>query len=148
MTQKKLDEIVQRTRDGGGEIVALLKTGSTFYAPASAAIQMADAYLKDKKRVLPCAAYLRGEFGIKGLYVGVPVLIGAKGVEKIVEINMDREERAAFNKSIRAVKKLVTESKKVLSGSAQKSSPAKKKTPAKKKAPVKKRVAVKRRTKK
>ena len=133
MTQKRLDEIVQRTRDGGGEIVALLKTGSAFYAPASAAIQMADAYLKDKKRVLPCAAYLRGEFGVKGLYVGVPVVIGAKGVEKIVEINMDREEKTAFNKSIRAVKKLVMESKKVLS------EPVKKKSAGKKKAVVKRR---------
>ena len=103
---------------------------------------MADAYLKDKKRVLPCAAYLRGEFGIKGLYVGVPVVIGAKGVEKIVEINMDREEKAAFNKSIRAVKKLVTESKKVLYA------PVKSSAPAKKKAPVKKKAAVKRRAKK
>ena len=133
MTQKRLDEIVQRTREGGGEIVALLKTGSAFYAPASAAIQMADAYLKDKKRVLPCAAYLRGEFGVKGLYVGVPVVIGAKGVEKIVEINMDREEKTAFNKSIRAVKKLVMESKKVLS------EPVKKKSAGKKKAVVKRR---------
>ena len=148
MTQKKLDEIVQRTRDGGGEIVALLKTGSAFYAPASAAIQMADAYLKDKKRVLPCAAYLRGEFGVNGLYVGVPVVIGAKGVERIVEIKMDREEKAAFNKSIRAVKKLVTESKRVLSGQAQKSNTAKKKAPAKKKVVVKKKGAVKQRAKK
>ena len=148
MTQKKLDEIVQRTRDGGGEIVALLKTGSAFYAPASAAIQMADAYLKDKKRVLPCAAYLRGEFGVNGLYVGVPVVIGAKGVERIVEIKMDREEKAAFNKSIRAVKKLVTESKRVLSGQAQKSNTAKKKAPTKKKVVVKKKGAVKQRAKK
>ena len=104
--------------------------------------------LKDKKRVLPCAAYLRGEFGINGLYVGVPVVIGAKGVEKIVEIKMDREEKAAFNKSIRAVKKLVTESKRVLAGQAQKSNTAKKKVPAKKKVVVKKKGAVKQRAKK
>ena len=147
ITQKKLDEIVQRTRDGGGEIVSLLKTGSAFYAPASAAIQMADAYLKDKKRVLPCAAYLRGEFGVKGLYVGVPVVIGAKGVEKIVEIKMDREEKAAFNKSVRAVKKLVTESKKVLSKSSEKAASARKKTLAKPKLSRNNKVATKRRGK-
>ena len=107
ITQKRLDEIVQRTRDGGAEIVGLLKTGSAFYAPASAAIQMAEAYLKDKKRVLPCAAYLRGEYGVKGLYVGVPVVIGAGGVEKIVEVPLDRGERAAFRKSVAAVAGLV-----------------------------------------
>jgi malate dehydrogenase len=106
-TQKRIDEIVQRTRDGGAEIVGLLKTGSAFYAPASAAIQMADAYLNDKKRVLPCAAYLKGQYGVKGLYVGVPVVIGAHGVERIVEIKLDRDEKAGFNRSVRAVKGLI-----------------------------------------
>jgi len=96
------------------EIVGLLKTGSAYYAPASAAIQMADSYLKDKKRVLPCAAFLRGQYGVKGLYVGVPVVIGAKGVEKIVEVKLDAQERKAFNASVRAVKILVEESKKLL----------------------------------
>ena len=118
-TQKSLDAIVQRTRDGGGEIVGLLKTGSAFYAPASAAIQMAEAYLKDKRRVLPCAAYLRGEYGVKGLYVGVPCVIGAKGVEKVVEIKLDRSEKAAFNKSVRAVKDMVAESKRILADAAK-----------------------------
>jgi malate dehydrogenase len=113
-TQKRLDAIIQRTRGGGGEIVGLLKTGSAFYAPASAAIQMAESYLKDKRRVLPCAAYLRGEYGVKGFYVGVPCIIGAKGVEKVVEIKLDRAEKAAFNKSVKAVRKMVDESKKIL----------------------------------
>ncbi len=106
-TKKRLNEIVQRTRDGGAEIVGLLKTGSAFYAPATAAIEMAEAYLKDKKRVLPCAARLNGEYGVKGLYVGVPAVIGAGGVERIVEIKLDRGERAAFNKSVRAVEGLL-----------------------------------------
>ena len=118
ITQKKLDQIVQRTRDGGAEIVGLLKTGSAFYAPASAAISMAEAYLKDKKRVLPCAAYLRGEYGVKGLYVGVPVVIGAKGIERIVEIKLDAKEKAAFNKSVRAVQKMIAESKDILKKAA------------------------------
>ncbi|MDA0228903.1 MAG: malate dehydrogenase [Proteobacteria bacterium] len=107
MKQKRLDEIVQRTRDGGAEIVELLKTGSAFYAPASAAIQMAESFLKDKKRVLPCAAQLNGEYGLKGVYVGVPAVIGAGGVERIVEIKLDRSEKAAFNKSVRAVEGLI-----------------------------------------
>jgi malate dehydrogenase len=106
-TQDKLDKIVQRTRDGGAEIVALLKTGSAFYAPASSAIQMAEAYLRDKKRVLPCAAFLTGQYGVKDLYVGVPVVIGAKGVERIVEIELNAEERAGFDKSVQAVKTLM-----------------------------------------
>jgi len=105
-TQKKLNQIVQRTRDGGAEIVALLKTGSAFYAPASAAITMAESYLKDKKRVLPCAAYLNGQYGVRGMYVGVPVVIGAKGVEKIVEIPLAAAEKAEFKKSVSAVKEL------------------------------------------
>ena len=108
ISQKKLDEIVQRTRDGGAEIVGLLKTGSAYYAPASSAIQMAESYLKDKKRVLPCAAYLNGQYGVKGIYVGVPVVIGAKGVEKVVEVKLDTNEKKAFNASVREVKKLVT----------------------------------------
>ena len=119
-TQKRIDEIVQRTRDGGGEIVALLKTGSAFYAPASSAIAMAESYLRDKRRVLPCAAYLRGEYGVKGIYVGVPCIIGAKGVEKVVEIKLDRDERAAFNKSVRAVEKLVAEAKQIAAKSGKK----------------------------
>ena len=106
-TQDKLDKIVQRTRDGGAEIVALLKTGSAFYAPAAAAIAMAEAFLRDKKRVLPCAALLTGQYGVKDVYVGVPVVIGAKGVERIVEIELNAEERAGFDKSVNAVKALV-----------------------------------------
>ncbi len=106
-TGKRLAEIVQRTRDGGGEIVGLLKTGSAYYAPASAAIEMAEAHLKDKKRVLPCAAYLNGQYGVKGLYVGVPVVIGAGGVERVVEIKLDARERAQFGKSVDAVRQLV-----------------------------------------
>jgi malate dehydrogenase len=114
MTQAKLDEICKRTANGGGEIVALLKTGSAFYAPASSAIQMAEAYLKDKKRVLPCAAYLTGQYGVNGIYVGVPVVIGAGGVEKIVEINLNAEEKKMFDASVGAVTKLIDESKAVL----------------------------------
>jgi malate dehydrogenase len=106
-TQDRLDAIVQRTRDGGAEIVNLLKTGSAFYAPAASAIAMAESYLKDKKRVLPCAAWLNGEYGVKGLYVGVPTVIGAKGVERIVEIELDRHERAMFDKSVGSVRGLV-----------------------------------------
>jgi malate dehydrogenase len=106
-TQKRIDEIVQRTRDGGAEIVDLLKTGSAFYAPASAAIEMAESYLKNKKRILPCAAFLKGQYGVKGLYVGVPVVIGAKGVERIVEIKLNKEEQIGFNKSVSAVKGLI-----------------------------------------
>src|SRR5882762_9565171 len=106
-TQERIDKIVQRTRDGGAEIVGLLKTGSAFYAPAAAAIQMAESYLRDKKRVLPCAAWLTGQYGVKDLYVGVPVVIGAGGVERIVEIALDREERAEFDKSVEAVRGLI-----------------------------------------
>jgi malate dehydrogenase len=112
-TADKLDKIVQRTRDGGGEIVNLLKTGSAFYAPASSAIAMAESYLKDKKRVLPCAAYLTGQYGVKDLYVGVPVVIGAKGVERIVEISMNAEEKAEFDKSVGAVRSLLEATKKI-----------------------------------
>ena len=112
-TQEKLDKIVQRTRDGGAEIVGLLKTGSAFYAPASSAIQMAEAYLKDKKRVLPCAAWVKGKYGLDGLYVGVPVVIGEKGVERIVEIELRGEEKAMFDKSVGAVRTLVDAAKKL-----------------------------------
>jgi malate dehydrogenase len=106
-TQAKIDAIVDRTRNGGGEIVALLKTGSAYYAPASSAIAMAESYLKDKKRVLPCAAKLNGQYGVKGLYIGVPVVIGKNGVEKIIEIKLNAEEQTMFDKSVAAVKDLV-----------------------------------------
>ncbi|MCC7036215.1 MAG: malate dehydrogenase [Alphaproteobacteria bacterium] len=112
-TQDKLDKIVQRTRDGGAEIVALLKTGSAFYAPASAAIAMAESFLLDKRRVLPCAAYLNGEYGIKGLYIGVPVVIGSKGVEKIIEVSFTADEKAMFDKSVAAVKTLCEAAKNI-----------------------------------
>ena len=105
-TQDRLDQIVQRTRDGGAEIVKLLKTGSAFYAPAASAIQMAEAYLLDQKRVLPCAAYLDGQYGVQGFYVGVPTVIGAGGVERIVEIELDDAEQAAFQNSVQAVESL------------------------------------------
>ncbi|HEX7073855.1 MAG TPA: malate dehydrogenase, partial [Hyphomicrobiaceae bacterium] len=107
MSQEKLDQIVERTRKGGGEIVALLKSGSAYYAPASSAILMAESFLKDKKRVLPCAAFLNGEYGVRGLYVGVPVVIGTGGVERIVEIELNDEEKAMFSKSVDSVKSLV-----------------------------------------
>jgi len=105
-TQEKLDGIIQRTRDGGAEIIGLLKTGSAYFAPATAAITMAEAYLKDKKRVLPCAAHLTGQYGVDDLYVGVPVVIGAGGVERIVEIALDAEEQAMFDHSVAAVRAL------------------------------------------
>jgi malate dehydrogenase len=110
-TQAKLDEIIQRTRDGGAEIVGLLKTGSAFYAPASSGISMAEAYLRDKKRVLPCAAWLDGQFGVKDMYVGVPVVLGAGGVERIVEIELEPEEKKLFDASVEAVKGLVEAAK-------------------------------------
>ena len=106
-TQEKLDAIVQRTRDGGAEIVGLLGNGSAFYAPATSAIEMAEAYLKDQKRLLPCAAYVDGALGLKNMYVGVPTIIGAGGIEKIVDIKMNKEEQAMFDKSVDAVKGLV-----------------------------------------
>jgi malate dehydrogenase len=112
-TQQRIDEIVKRTRDGGAEIVNLLKTGSAFYAPAASAIAMAESYLRDKKRVLPCAAYLNGEYGVKDLYVGVPVVLGAKGVERIVEIELNGAERTMFDKSAESVKGLVDACKKI-----------------------------------
>ena len=107
LTEERLEEILQRTRDGGAEIVGLLKTGSAYYAPAASGIEMAESYLKDKKRVLPCAAYLNGEYGVKGLYVGVPVVIGAGGAERIIEIDLNMRERSAFMNSVEAVKGLV-----------------------------------------
>ncbi len=106
-TQEKIDKIVNRTRNGGGEIVALLKTGSAFYAPAAAAVAMAESYLKDKKRVLPCAAHLSGQYGLKDIYVGVPVVIGGNGVERIVEIELTKDERAAFDLSVSGVRELM-----------------------------------------
>jgi malate dehydrogenase len=112
-SEVRLDEIVQRTRDGGAEIVNLLKSGSAFYAPAAAAVCMAESYLRDKKRLLPCAAYLNGEYGITDLYVGVPTIIGAKGVERIVEIQLNSAERGMFDKSAEAVRTLVEACKKV-----------------------------------
>ena len=105
-SEQEIEAIVQRTRDGGAEIVNLLKTGSAFYAPASSAIQMADAYLKDKKRVLPCAAYCDGQYGLDGLYVGVPCVIGANGVERIIEIELTKPEQVMLDHSIEAVKSL------------------------------------------
>jgi malate dehydrogenase len=112
-SQQRIDQIVQRTRDGGAEIVGLLKTGSAYYAPASAAIAMAESYLKDKKRVIPCAAYLSGQYGVNNTYVGVPVVIGEGGVERIVEINLTNGEKAAFKKSVGAVESLIEAAKKI-----------------------------------
>ena len=106
-TQERLDAIVQRTRDGGAEIVGLLKTGSAYYAPATSAIEMAEAYLKDQKRVLPCAAWVDGALGLKGMYVGVPTIIGAGGVERVVDIKLSKDEQAMFDKSVEAVRGLV-----------------------------------------
>ena len=111
IAQDRLSAIIDRTRKGGGEIVALLKTGSAFYAPATSAIAMAESYLKDKKRVLPCAALLEGEYGINGYYMGVPVTIGASGVEKIHQIELTADEKAMFQKSFTSVKKTVDEIK-------------------------------------
>lgn len=117
-TQEKIDAIVTRTRQGGAEIVELLKTGSAFYAPAAAAIAMAESYLRDKRRVLPCAAYLSGEYGVDGLYIGVPVVIGARGVERIVEVDFTPEEKAMFDASVAAVRKLCDAAKKLAADAA------------------------------
>ena len=106
-TKEKIDAIVKRTREGGGEIVALLESGSAFYAPATSAVDMAKSYLYDKRKIMPCAAYLNGEYGEKGIYVGVPVVIGGNGVEKIVEIDLNDNERAEFRKSVDSVKELI-----------------------------------------
>jgi malate dehydrogenase len=106
-SNEKITQILERTRDGGAEIINYLKTGSAFYAPASSAIAMAEAYLRDKKRVLPCAAWLTGQYGVKDLYVGVPVVIGAGGVERVVELSLERDEKTAFDKSVEAVRGLI-----------------------------------------
>ena len=106
-TQEKIDAIIQRTRDGGAEIVGLLKTGSAYYAPASAAIQMAESFLKDKKRLLPCAAHLSGQYGIDGLYIGVPAIIGAGGIERIAEVKLEGDDKVGFDKSVAAVNGLL-----------------------------------------
>jgi malate dehydrogenase len=110
-SQEKIDKIVQRTRDGGAEIVSLLKTGSAYYAPATSAIAMAESFLKDKKRLLPCAAHLTGQYGVKDTYVGVPVVIGEKGVERIAEIALNDEDKAGFKKSVDAVHGLMAAAK-------------------------------------
>ncbi len=128
ITKDRLDQIVQRTRGGGAEIVGLLKTGSAFYAPAASAIAMAESYLKDKKRVFPCAAYLNGEYGIKDLFVGMPVVIGAGGVERVVELNLNRSEQAMLKKSVASVRGLVDECKAIKKKAAAKAKPAKKKS--------------------
>jgi malate dehydrogenase len=112
-TKDRIDAIVQRTRSGGGEIVALLKTGSAYYAPATSAIEMAESFLKDQKRLLPCAANLKGEYGVKNLYVGVPVVIGAGGVERIVEIKLNAKAQKNFTVSVDAVKELLVACKKI-----------------------------------
>jgi malate dehydrogenase len=106
-TQERLDAIIQRTRDGGAEIVGLLKTGSAFYAPAAAAISMAESYLKDKKRLMPCAAHLSGQYGVDDLYVGVPAIIGEGGIERIAEIELQGDEKIGFDKSVESVKRLL-----------------------------------------
>ena len=120
ITKKRVNEIVQRTRDGGAEIGGLLKTGSAFYAPASAAIEMAQAYLGDQKRVLPCAAALNGEYGYKNIYLGVPVVIGAKGVESIVEIRLEASEKAELKKSAESVQGLIDQCKKIIAANKRK----------------------------
>ncbi len=107
MSRERLDEIVDRTRKGGAEIVKLLKTGSAYYAPAAATTQMVEAIVRDKKRLIPCAAYCDKEYGVGGYYVGVPVVLGAGGVERIIELQLDQQERADFQKSVDAVKELV-----------------------------------------
>ena len=113
-SKKRINAIIERTRDGGGEIGRLMKTASAFYAPASSAIAMAESYLKDSKRILSCAAYLNGEYGVKGLYVGVPVIIGCKGVEKIVELKLTSLEKKQFNKSVTAVRNLTSLASKLI----------------------------------
>jgi malate dehydrogenase len=111
ISKTKVDEIVQRTRDGGGEIVKLLGNGSAYFAPASSAIAMAESYLKDKRRILPVAAYLNGEYGVKGLYIGVPAIIGKNGVEKVIEVKLNSAEVTMFLRSVEAVKKIIEEVK-------------------------------------
>jgi malate dehydrogenase len=113
VTRKRVEEIIQRTRDGGAEVVGLLKTGSAFYAPAAAAISMAESYLKDKKRVLPCAVYLKGEYGVNDRYIGVPVVIGANGIERIIELDLTKDEQAMFDSSLGAVEGLIEACQKI-----------------------------------
>ena len=113
ITREKLDEIIDRTRKGGGEINKLLEKGSAFYAPAASGIEMAESYIKDLKKILPCAAYLNGEYGVKNLYVGVPIKIGKNGVEKVIEIDLSVEEKKQFDNSIQAVQKLLGAPKKI-----------------------------------
>ena len=117
-TKERLEEIIQRTRDGGAEIVGLLKTGSAYYAPAASAILMAESFLKDKKRVLPAAAHLTGQYGVKDMYVGVPTVIGAGGIERVIEVDLNTAEKAAFDKSVAAVKGLVETTKKLMDSAA------------------------------
>ena len=117
IAQDKLDAIVQRTRKGGGEIVSLLKTGSAYYAPAAASVQMAEAVIKDKRRILPCAAYCDKEYGIGGCFVGVPAMLGKNGVEKVIEVPLSAEEQTAFQASIDHVKELVAQAEKLAAGS-------------------------------
>ena len=112
-TQERIDSIIDRTRKGGAEIVKFLKTGSAFYAPAASGVAMAESYLKNQKKTLPCAAYLNGEYGIKDLYVGVPVIIGEKGIEKIIELKLDADEQKSFQTSIDAVRELFNAAKKI-----------------------------------
>jgi malate dehydrogenase len=112
-SQKKIDQIVQRTRDGGAEIVSLLKTGSAFYAPAASAIRMAESFLKDQKRVIPCAAYLENKYGLNEIYVGVPTIIGRKGVERVIEIELNKTESQQFDESVNSVKKLIRDCQKI-----------------------------------
>ncbi|GAB4360320.1 MAG: malate dehydrogenase [Kiloniellaceae bacterium] len=131
LKKDRLDQIVQRTRDGGAEIVGLLKTGSAFYAPASSAILMAESYLKDKKRVLPCAAYLTGQYGVKNMYVGVPAVLGAKGVERIVELELSKSEKAMLDKSVGAVAGLVDTCKSMMKSEAGAKKSSTKKTTSK-----------------
>jgi malate dehydrogenase len=116
LSKERLEAIIQRTRNGGGEIVSLLKTGSAFYAPAAATTQMVEAIVRDKKRLIPCAAYCNREYGVGGYYVGVPVILGSQGVERIVEIELSPEEQAAFQESVAAVKSLVQTMNQLLAG--------------------------------
>lgn len=113
ISKEKIDALVERTKNGGVEIVNLLKTGSAYYAPATSAIEMAEAYLRDQKRVLPCAAYLNGEYGVRGMYVGVPVIMGGQGVEKVIELSLEKEEKEAFDQSIQAVSHLMEDCKRL-----------------------------------
>jgi malate dehydrogenase len=113
ISKEKLDKIIDRTRKGGGEINKLLEKGSAFYAPATAGVEMAESYIKDLKKTLPCAAYLNGEYGVKNLYAGVPVIIGKNGIEKVVEIKLTEEEKKLFNNSVKAVEELYEAAKKI-----------------------------------